>query len=364
MAEFNQSSDLIPYNQIQQSQLRWTDFFFAELSSIYNDTAIKSANYATIIREYARIAAISEILFDQTVEDNVLELVRQRLLFQNFGYLIKERPAGFSPEEYRSFLLTLVDLIFKGLSINVASNEAASSLGINNIKVFSPTQLRNTSFLSHGLDHLNSLTNTLNQTTALVLDQPSETSLDLTSRDRNKIIICSPVDDNGDFHIDDMNILTEVITLISSAIVDVEVRVLNSDSAQITSSSSESIFRRQSFDNFATLDTLIQYHPTFTIFFITEFVFPEDIYDLTTNLIDLVPTVHVDRAYEITDSYNLIPATLPIVGQMVVNSFIVGQPSDGIIDYFTVDGVTASYTSSFTYGDSFVGDYSFWPPTP
>ena len=362
MAEFNQSSELIPYNQIQLSQNRWTEFLLSELSSIYDDRAIKSTNYATIIREYARVAAISEILFEATIEDNVLELVKQRLLYQNFGYLIKDRPTGFSPEEYRSFLTTLLDLIFKGLSINVASEEAASSLGISNIKVFSPDQLKNSSFPSKGLDHLNTLTNTLNSSTGLVLDQPSETSLDLTSRDRNKVIICSPVDSNSDFHIDDMNILTEVVTLISSAIVNVELRVLYSDTSSFTGSSSESIFRRESFDNFATLDTLIQYYPTYILYFITEFAFIEDSYDLLANLEDLDPIVNIERIYNIVDNYNLVPATLPIVGQMVVNNFVVGQAGDGITDSFTVEGVNAEYTDSFSYGDSFVGDYSFWPP--
>lgn len=259
MAEFNQNLELLPYNQIKEAQDRWSDFFFAELSSIYSDTSIKSSNYSTIIKVYSRIVAISEIFFDKTVEDNFLSSVKQDLLYQNFGYLLNDKPSGFSAEDYRTFLLTLINLLFKGLSINIAKNEAATSLGALNLTIFSPNQLRNTSFPSHGLNHLNSLGDTLNKATALILDTPSETSLDLSYRGIDTIIISSSLEQVSDINISVMNVLTEVINLISSATVEIEPRVVCSDNAGITSSSTVSVVRIESDDNFTTISDSHQY---------------------------------------------------------------------------------------------------------
>jgi hypothetical protein len=264
MAEITRSSKLLEYKDKREAQEKWSSFILSEMSSFYTDEFIKSSNYMVIMRELSDLLATSELLFDQSSLDVYLETSRASRLFQNFGDLLSDRPVGFSDEEYRTFLKTVIKILFKGFTI-VFSKEIPSELNSENIKIFYPDQIRNTSISSKGLNHRTSL---MTQTKGLgfTFNSPSDANSTIdTSRENNRVIIEATVDSTGDFERPKLDLIVSVISEIIGSIVILEIRIKTDSGTFINRSFTKYLARLASANNFKNIIEKVLYFPSFSV---------------------------------------------------------------------------------------------------
>jgi len=258
MSEITNNSKLLEYKDRLDAQEQWATFVLSEMSSLYSDEFIQSTNYMVIVRELANLFATSELLFEKTSLDNYLETVRPTKLFQNFGVLIADRPAGFSDEDYRTFLKTIIKVIFNGFTI-VFSKTIPEELNSNQINLFYPKKLKNTSVGSKGMNHKNAI---LSQSKDLgfILSSVSDGNMIVdSSRNQNRVILETTVNSSGSFDQNKLNLIVGVVDEILSSIVMLDIRIIIDSKSSITISSSKDLVRYASFNNFADIMEQVTY---------------------------------------------------------------------------------------------------------
>jgi len=373
MADLSLLDKLFSYEELLDAEKVWRDFFKSQLSSLYDDNVIHSTQYSIIIRAFSRILGGLDLLFERSYENMSLEDVLTDFLYTNFGFLLEERPNDFSREEYRTFLVNLVDILFKGLTISVAKNDVAAQFDSTSIAVEFAQKLRNTSLGVSGMDQENSNLDVDVPTLGLILDGDSEAAFFQSSKENNDVYVVSRLGEDSSFHATELSMVAGIVDLLSSAIAPPQVRLVvnsqvssfNTDTSDPLSpyvgSQTELLETFQSITNFQIIDTHIRYVPEFVVKLDTEYVVPGDTYD-TSRINEPTITISPEYVFLVDDFYNVTTVTAENPPRVDETASVVpvcayyGSITYGSF-YYECAGPFSQYTSPFSFGTMTFGEF-------
>lgn len=306
MADISYIDRYFSHQEISDNEERWLEFFKSEMSSIYQDRDIHSGHYSVLLRTFSKLIAGIDLLFDKYDQNVVLDSAMYESLYTNFGFLLDSKSPSFSNQEYRIFLINLLNILFKGFTINNSKNSFITGLLYADIEVELVDSIPNSSLYSKGLSHANSLLTTTGEF-GFYLDHNHELSNFFSSKDINDMRVTLKVGEDGRFYIKELEIIYKIVKTISSAISQPDAKILFDDSNMVTQeSTTHSLCLFESYNNFKTVisDVCFDGDGLKTVNVMTEFYLSDDSYSIS-NLSESFDS-YANYGYTVKHNYHAI----------------------------------------------------------
>ena len=301
MADISLIDYKFTYKELIEAKDLWESFLKSQMSSIYNEDYMGSAVHSSITHAMSGILGSLELLFDSSLDSLSLKDIPSELLYTHFGYLLKEKSGKSSLEDYREFLLTLLEVVFNGLTFKGVDSNLLSKFNIPTIGLEYVGAISNTTLRSKGLNNISS---PLNLSHGLVLGDYNDNKNYYSSKESNVVCLNTTLDSYNSFNEREFLLIYEILKLTMSTITPLRVKFTINSKSSISKSSTVSIEQKHSITNFRGIDKHIIHFPVRDTAFTPFYIFPEDTFDLT-KVTDNMDSLAEEFKITPEDTYNV-----------------------------------------------------------